>query len=145
MILDKKLVKSRQRKILKSNIRLCIEAGKHANYLAQMKNTSVEKYNFVKKIGIEKYISNSMNMKIKMGEIYWEIKEDKKLTFTELYKYIKEPIYGSVESFMMSISNLAFNTTTHTIPLKTYQKMETLILEYEKWRKDEPGNNTGNN
>ncbi len=130
---------------IKNDSRLSIEAGKHTNYLAQMKNSNNGKYHFVKKIGVETYIDNSKEMKAKVGQIYWEIKENKKLTFTSLYNYIEEPIYTSVRSFIMSISNLAFRTTESTLPLDTYKRMEILIFEYEKWRKHEQRNNTSNN
>ena len=112
------------------------EAGKCKDFLAYLKCREPEKYKMVKKMGIAGYEAYGLNVRQKLGDMYWEIKEHPDMKFSELYRRYCPDANSSRHSFMNYISKMGFSTPTTSPQLKAIRKMEYILHAFEQYKKD---------
>ena len=87
---------------MKSDRQLSIEAGRHYNWLATIKATNKELYDYVKEHGIREFEDESMEIRQFLSTIYYDSK------MNELYEKYASDLFKNEASFRSSFLNAAF-------------------------------------
>ena len=89
---------------MKSDRQLSTEAGKYCNWLAQVKATNKEKYDYLIKNGIRKFEAESVEIRHFLSTIYYS-----NMTVSSLYSDYASDLYKNEGSFRRALENAAFS------------------------------------
>ena len=115
-----------------------IKIGKYRNYMAEMKWRTPEKYDEIVELGgIVKYLESFKANRHKLGEMYYEVIEDKTMSFTEFWKLYMKEQYKTPQSFAVSLSRFAFNGYENVPPPRIWRILDHIVKSWEKYKTGE--------
>ena len=115
---------------------ISIDAGYHGNYLAEVKHRDPEKYDAMRILGINGYESYANSLRSQLGDMYWRIKDDPELSFSELYRNYCPDATSSIHGFTGYIRKVAFANIVSSNQYRAVKRMEYILSSYEKYIKD---------
>ena len=118
---------------------LSLRANKNRNFLAELKCRDAEKYKLIKKIGIPEFEEYATELRTRLGMMYWEIKDDPDMTFTELYHNYCPNSNSTIHSFMNYISKMSFQSRSTFPQLRAVKRMEVILEAFKQYKKDIKG------
>ena len=114
-------------------------AGYDSNWLAEIKWRNPRKYKLLKKMKPWNYADYDLKLRTRLGEIYYEIREDPDMTLSEFWDLYLRSIITSKHAFMMYIKTMAFNNTEASTRLTAVKRMQYIVKSYSKYKELKDG------
>ena len=118
-----------------SDTQISLEAGMSRSWLAEIKFHDIEKYNEIKKLGVEVFRNRCNAIRDTLADIYWEIKETPGMSFADLQRAGDSDI--SQQAYTNYINMTAFNMSENTMQMKTFKRIESIIEDFKKYKETE--------
>ena len=97
----------------KSNYELSIEAGYVPSYLSSTRIRNPLRYKLLKEWGIWGYKEEFDKRQVRVSEIYWEIKENDKMSFAEFHRLCCADMTPHIQTFHKWIGVHPFRVGGH--------------------------------
>ncbi len=107
------------------------QAGKHLNYLAEVKYNSPRKYKLLKEYGIQGYFDKIMEYRTHLADIHYSLTSVKKLK--AFYRDMLEDEFPSYDAFINWIGNHAYSSNENMMP-ETFHRCEKIFDAYESYK-----------
>ena len=117
---------------------LSLAAGRHRNYLAEIKKRDLEKYKLMKKMGVRGFEDSFDDFKNQLGDIYYEIQDMEDMSIQEFHKLYGKDIINTVQGFYKCLGQYPFENTGWRT-LHAYYRNQEIIERYKQYKeyKDE--------
>ena len=104
------------------------EAGRHDNFLAEVKHHCPEKYAWLKQHGIRAYDDRSNEIRQQLGVLYYQLKE---APFGAFSRWVKDHPgqFRNGEAFSRFIQKVAFTADDKPLTWQTFKKAERILNE----------------
>ena len=118
------------------------QLGYHYNHLSVIKRRYPKKWEFMESVGGPmKYREAYQFYQKEMTRIFYELTDDdNSMSISNFYLTHCKDMYSSYTSFNVRLNAMAFSNTYSLPSVKMYKKMERIIKEYEKYKKERKKN-----
>ena len=110
-------------------------AGYDSNWLAEIKWRNPRKYKVLKRMKPWNYTNYDLKLRTRLGEIYYEIREDQYMTLSEFWSLYLTSIISTKHAFMVYIKTMAFGYTEASTRLSAVKRMQYIVKAYDKYRR----------
>ena len=114
----------------KPDSELCREANVDRNYLAMAKFHNIDKYNYIKKVGINQYKEEQDNLIVKITSMQIELVSAK--LGTAFYKQFLTDYFSTTNSFLNQCSSIAFRFREGEMRYVSFTQWTTITNLYNK-------------
>ena len=118
-----------------SDQELSMNAGYWKNFLAVTKSRDPYKYRILKRMSIHGYDTYANWVRTQLGNIYWEIKENDDMTFTEFYNNHLSNVVVSKQALMNYFLKMSFRHPTQSTKYKAVKRMQRIVKEFNKYKR----------
>lgn len=118
---------------MKSDRALCREAGKHDNYLSEVKYRNPEQYGWMKRHGIVAYEERSRELRDWLANLYYE------KNIASVWRRYAKDLYRTEAGFRSTVMAIAFSTSDKALRFNAFKKLNAIKERIDETSSNEPG------